>query len=135
MDVLTDTGLSFDPSLESYGYFTIDGGERAMTDLADQPVRPTAVFSMSDEMAFGAIRAMRNHGLQPGRDISIVGIDGHEVAELLDLSTVAQPVQDLGRIAAEALLEQLDGRADRQHQVVQRLATQLIVRGSTAPLT
>ncbi len=135
MDVLAETGLSFDPSLESYGYFTIDGGERAMTDLLNQPVRPTAVFSMSDEMAFGAIRAMRNHGLQPGRDISIVGIDGHEVAELLDLSTVAQPVQDLGRIAAEALLEQLDGHADRQHQVVQRLATQLIVRGSTAPLT
>lgn len=133
IEVLDEAGLEFEPSLESYGYFTIEGGERAMTDLLNQPTRPTAVFAMSDEMAFGAIRAMRNHGLQPGRDISIVGIDGHAVAELLDLTTVAQPVQDLGRIAAEALLDQLNGRAEADHQLVQRLATQLIVRGSTAP--
>lgn len=132
-DVLTEAGLEFDPGLEAYGYFTIPGGEQAMTDLLTQPVRPTAVFAMSDEMAFGALRAIRNHGLQPGRDISILGIDGHEVSELLDLTTVAQPVQDLGRIGAEALLEQLDGRADHSDQTVQRLTTHLIVRGSTAP--
>lgn len=134
-DVLAEAGLPLDPSLESHGYFTIAGGERAMTDLLNQPSRPTAVFAMSDEMAFGAMRSMRNHGLQPGRDISIVAIDGHEVAELLDLTTVAQPVQDLGRIAAEALLQQLHSRSDRSHQLVQRLATQLIVRGSTSALS
>ena len=54
---------------------------------------------MSVEMAFGAMKAMRAHGLVPGKDISIIGIDNHDLSELLDLSTVAQPVLDLGRIA------------------------------------
>ena len=87
---------------------------------------------MSDEMAFGAMRSLRSHGLQPGRDISIAGIDGHDMSELLDLTTVAQPVQELGGIAAEALMRQIrsdDGQVPTHVQV----PTQLIVRGSTAP--
>lgn len=133
VEVLDESGLELEPALEAYGSFTVAGGEKAMTDLLTQPMRPTAVFAMSDEMAFGALRALRSHGLQAGRDISIVGIDGHEISELLDLTTVAQPVHDLGRIAAEALLDQLHTGADRAGDLVQRLATQLIVRGSTAP--
>lgn len=135
IEVLAETGLELEPSLEAYGNFTVAGGEQAMTDLLTQPVRPTAVFAMSDEMAFGALRALRSHGLQAGRDVSVVGIDGHQISELLDLTTVAQPVHDLGRIAAEALLDQLHAGADRTGDLVQRLATQLIVRGSTAPIS
>ncbi|MBU6244693.1 MAG: LacI family transcriptional regulator [Actinomycetales bacterium] len=134
LEVMDEAGLQFDPILGSYGHFTVAGGEQAMTDLLTLPARPTAVFAMSDEMAFGAMRAMRSHGLQPGRDISLVGIDGHEISELLDLTTVAQPVQDLGRIAAEALLAQLHGSGERTDESTRPLPTQLIVRGSTAPL-
>ena len=64
--------------------------------LLTQKNPPTAVFAMSDEMAFGAMKAMRSHGLQPGKDISLVGVDGHDMSEFLDLTTVVQPVQDLG---------------------------------------
>ena len=104
-----------------------------MTALLAQRERPTAVFCMSDEMAFGAMRALRSHGLQPGRDISLIGVDGHHMSELLELTTVEQPVYDMGRIAAESLLVQLhsDNQAKTQSVV---LPTRLVVRASTAPL-
>ena len=131
-DLMREAGLTVDPALETRGYFTIAGGESAMTKLLAQGERPTAVFAMSDEMAFGAMRSLRNHGLHPGRDVSVIGIDGHDMSELLDLTTVAQPVQELGGIAAEALMRQIrsdDGQVPTHVQV----PTQLIVRGSTAP--
>ena len=132
---LAEAGISFDPMLEAYGYFTIPGGEQAMTALLTLPHRPTAVLCMSDEMAYGAMRALRNHGLQPGRDMSLVGIDGHDMSEFLDLTTVVQPVADLGRIAAESLLQQIELGATAGAARDIRLPTQLVVRGSTAPIS
>ena len=106
-----------------------------MTALLTQKNPPTAVFAMSDEMAFGAMKAMRSHGLTPGKDISLVGIDGHDMSEYLDLTTVVQPVHDMGRIAAEALVVQLRSAGVPMPDVTDaiRLPTQLVVRGSTAP--
>jgi LacI family repressor for deo operon, udp, cdd, tsx, nupC, and nupG len=135
LTALSDAGIEFDPMLETFGYFTIQGGEQAMTALLTLPNRPTAVMCMSDEMAYGAMRALRSHGLQPGRDVSLVGIDGHDMSEFLDLSTVAQPVADLGRIAAESLLQQIVNGVSAELPGEVRLPTQLIVRGSTAPLS
>lgn len=132
-EAMRDADLPIDPMLEAFGYFTIPGGEQAMTALLTQKNPPTAVFAMSDEMAFGAMKAMRSHGLAPGKDISLVGIDGHDMSEFLDLTTVVQPVQDLGRIAAEALVAQLASPDAEATSGAIRLPTQLIVRGTTAP--
>jgi DNA-binding LacI/PurR family transcriptional regulator len=132
--VMDESGLAVDPALEAFGYFTLQGGEQAMTALLTQRTPPTAVFALSDEMAFGAMRALRSHGLVPGRDISIVGIDGHDMSEHLDLTTVVQPVYDLGRIAAESLLVQMRTLAHGEAGDAVRLPTQLVVRGSTTPL-
>ncbi|MFM7597267.1 MAG: LacI family DNA-binding transcriptional regulator, partial [Actinomycetota bacterium] len=119
--------------LEAHGYFTVSGGEAAMTSLLSQPNPPTAVFAMSDDMAFGAIRSLQRHGIRPGSDIAIASIDGHDLAELLDLTTVGQPVADMGRMAAEALLSRmLGGASDGPHDVV--VPTTLVVRGSTVPV-
>lgn len=123
--------VQVDPLLEAFGYFTIEGGEAAMTALLTQPTPPTAVFALSDEMAFGALRALRAHGLRPGVDVSIVGVDGHDMAEHLDLTTVVQPVAELGRIAAQALLVQLNDGAPIIEPT--RVETKLVVRGSTGP--
>jgi DNA-binding LacI/PurR family transcriptional regulator len=130
---MNEAQLPIAPHLQALGYFTAAGGEQAMTALLAQRERPTAVFCMSDEMAFGAMRALRSHGLQPGRDISLIGVDGHDMSELLELTTVEQPVYDMGRIAAEALLAQLhsDNQVKAQSVV---LPTRLVVRASTAPL-
>ena len=131
---MEDSHLELNPLLEAFGYFTIQGGEQAMTALLTQKNPPTAVFAMSDEMAFGAMRALRNHGLRPGVDVSVVGVDGHDMSEHLELTTVVQPVFDLGRIAAESLLVQL--RTLPQDVILEptRVPTQLVVRSSTAPL-
>lgn len=132
--VMDDHGLAMDITLESPGYFTISGGEQAMTALLTQREPPTAVFAMSDEMAFGAMRALRSHGLVPGKDVSIVGVDGHDMSEHLDLTTVVQPVAELGRIAAESLLMQMRTLQQEVNVEPIRVPTQLVVRGSTAPL-
>ena len=62
-----------------------------------------------------------------------MGVDGHDMSEHLDLTTVVQPVADLGRIAAEALLAQMRDGAPNIDPI--RVATQLVVRGSTGPAT
>lgn len=129
-DTMTEAGLPIDPDLEACGHFTIEGGERAMTTLLARANPPTAVFAMSDEMAFGALRSLRAHGLEPGRDVSVVGFDGHEMSEHLDLTTVVQPVEEIGARAARLLLARLDDpTADPKHEV---LALDMVVRGSTA---
>lgn len=130
---MAGAGLTPDPALEAFGYFTVSGGEAAMTSLLSQPKPPTAVFAMSDDMAFGAIRALQRHGIRPGSDIAIASIDGHELAELLDLTTVGQPVAQMGRMAAEALLARMVGDAgDSPDEMT--VPTTLVVRGSTVPV-
>lgn len=132
LDVHRSTGLPVDPALEADGQFTLDGGERATTELLGRGRRPTAVFAMSDEMAFGVLRAMRRHGLRAPADLSVVGIDGHELADLLDLTTVAQPVLEQGEVAARLLLRLLD-EGGREVPAPTVLPTRLVVRGTTAP--
>ena len=138
-------GLTPDPALEAHGYFTVAGGESAMTSLLSQPKPPTAVFAMSDDMAFGAIRALQRHGIRPGADIAIASIDGHELAELLDLTTVGQPVAQMGRVAADALLARMLGREASESATGAAstpsgspdeitVPTTLVVRGSTVPV-
>jgi DNA-binding LacI/PurR family transcriptional regulator len=102
-----------------------------MTSLLARPNPPTAVFAMSDEMAFGALRSLRNHGLEPGRDVSVVGFDGHEMSEHLDLTTVVQPVERIGARAAQTLLDRLDDPSTEPVHV--ELPLEMVVRGSTAP--
>ncbi|WP_254896778.1 LacI family DNA-binding transcriptional regulator [Amycolatopsis sp. Hca4] len=129
-DALHEAGIA-DGALEVPGGFTIDGGERAMTRLLSGHRLPTAVFVASDEMAFGALRALRRAGLRPGRDISLIGFDDHDLADVLDLSTVAQPVLEQGKAAAQILLRRVRGDPDEPSRTV--LDTHLVLRGSTAP--
>lgn len=132
-EAMAGAGLEIEPRYEAHGFFTVQGGEAAMTALLSQPQPPTAVFVMSDDMAFGAIRALQRHGIRPGADIAIASIDGHDLAELLDLSTVGQPVAQMGRMAADALLERMMGGDVRPDSDVV-VPTTLVVRGSTVPV-
>jgi DNA-binding LacI/PurR family transcriptional regulator len=130
--VMKKNSLVEDPMLEVFGHFTIEGGESAMDALLNQLNPPTAVFAMSDEMAFGAIRSLRKHELEPGRDVSIVGVDDHPMSSYLGLTTVSQPVSELGVTAAERLVGQILGIDPLAgNGRVTELPTQLIVRNST----
>jgi len=125
---LIAAGIEPDPALSVLGYFTVQGGEAAMRQLLEHPRPPTAVFAESDEMAYGAIMAIRRRGLRVPDDIAVIGFDDHATAELMDLTTIRQPVVQQGAVLAQELLDSLSVAVDPSDLV---LDTELVVRGST----
>ena len=130
---LRAAGLTLPEELVAAGPHGLEGGAAAMTELLSRPVMPTAVFAEYDELAIGALWALRRAGLRVPDDISVVSIDDHEMATMFDLTTVAQDVRGQGAVAAGLLLDAVDagevGLADRQVL----LPTRLVLRGTTAP--
>ena len=128
-------GIEVVPSWEVIGDFTVRGGLAAMRLLLEREPRPTAVFAASDEMAVGAVHAAREAGLRVPEDISVIGIDDHDMAEFFELSTVAQPVHEQGQLAARLLLDALAAVDDDPPAEPPALTvpTRLIVRHTTAP--
>jgi LacI family repressor for deo operon, udp, cdd, tsx, nupC, and nupG len=129
LHALRHAGVAVDPALEVLGYFTVDGGELAMRSLLELPERPTAVFAESDEMAYGVMRAIRRAGLRLPQDIAVIGFDGHASAELMDLSTIRQPVVRQATDLAGRLLEAIGN--SQCTPVATTLPTELVIRGST----
>ncbi|HVU92945.1 MAG TPA: LacI family DNA-binding transcriptional regulator [Jatrophihabitans sp.] len=135
-DALQAAGIDPDPALEHLGYFTVEGGREAARYLLSLPERPTAIFAESDEMAYGALREIRDAGLRVPEDIAVVGFDDQPLSDLLDLSTVRQPVADQALDVTTrllALIAETDADPARDPAVV--LPTELIVRGSTVART
>ena len=130
-DALRDAGVPCDPTLEALGYFTIEGGGEAADRLLRQADRPTALFAESDEMAYGALRAVRRAGLRVPEDVAIIGFDDHPSAALMDLSTIRQPVAEQALDVATRLLTAIATDNTDAYEVV--LPTELVVRGSTDP--
>lgn len=126
---LAAAGLELDPALVAHGEFTVEGGLGAGDALLSSPDRPTAIFAMSDEMAFGAIAAARALGLDVPQDVSIIGVDDHDLAPAMGLTTIRQRVGDHGAMAARALLGRLDGTSRRPERLVG--AVELVTRTST----
>ncbi|WP_439591248.1 LacI family DNA-binding transcriptional regulator [Microbacterium sp.] len=128
---LADAGIPVRPGLFEPADFTIEGGFRAAKQLLGKPGgRPTAIFAASDEMAIGALLAARELGYRVPEDLSVVGIDGHELGEFFRLTTVDQFPLGQGERAADAILDQLE--ASGAHHAPNQLPYELIVRGSTA---
>jgi LacI family transcriptional regulator, repressor for deo operon, udp, cdd, tsx, nupC, and nupG len=126
-------GIEFDPRLVVSGPHGIEGGAAAMAELLSGPVMPTAVFAEYDELAIGALWALRRAGLRVPQDMSVVSIDDHEMAPVLDLTTVAQNVEGQGQAAARMLLQLLGGEVGTPPQERMVLPTNLVLRGTTAP--
>jgi LacI family transcriptional regulator, repressor for deo operon, udp, cdd, tsx, nupC, and nupG len=129
-----EAGVAWDPNLEVSADFTTRGAQRVAMGLLDRPQPPTAVFAASDEMAFGVMAAARHLGIRVPEDLSVVGIDDHDVSESLGLTTVAQPVRALGELAALQLAGLIthSTRSDPAQSVT--VPTLLVVRTSTARL-
>jgi LacI family transcriptional regulator len=129
---LAAAGVLPDPELVVESDFSIESGEEAAAALLDLPERPTAVFGFNDNVAIGALRAAEARGLAVPGDVSVVGFDDSEQSGLVTpaLTTVRQPLAEMGRMGVSVLLRLLD------HQRVEamsiELATRLVVRESTA---
>jgi LacI family transcriptional regulator, repressor for deo operon, udp, cdd, tsx, nupC, and nupG len=129
---LEAAGLPIDPLLFRPANFSIQEGYAAAKQLLGAPGdRPTAIFAASDEMAIGAILAARDLGLDVPRDVSIVGIDDHSLADFFGLTTVAQYPERQGRMAVDVLMTELLGH-DEVHALDTPLPFDLVVRSSTA---
>jgi LacI family repressor for deo operon, udp, cdd, tsx, nupC, and nupG len=127
---LADAGLPADPELVVTVAWGGLNGADAMARLLSLRDPPTAVYAHSDEVALGAVCTLRRAGLRIPEDMSVVGIDDHPMAELADLTTVAQPVLEQGVLAGRMLLELLAGGSGTDGATV---PTRLVVRGSTGP--
>lgn len=97
--------------------FSYQSGFDAMNRALNDGKPCTAVFAMSDVMAIGAIRAIREHGLRVPEDISVVGYDGLAIGDYLQprLTTVAQPVSAMARRSVQLLLRQIEEGAEASH--------------------
>ncbi len=132
---LRSHGLVFDPDLVASGDFGIDGGQEAMASLLDVDEPPTAVFAMSDEMAFGALMELGERGLRPGLDVSVIGVDDHEFSRVVGLTTVRQRVAAQGAAAARALIDSMfGGRAEAGITRAEDSPIDLLVRTTTGPV-
>jgi DNA-binding LacI/PurR family transcriptional regulator len=117
------------------GPASIEGGMAALNGAWEDGIRPTAVLAMSDAMAIGAMRALRDLRMSVPDDVSVVGFDDIDLAQHVDppLTTVHQPIRRKGEEAVRLLLTVVQRRdlAKPEHS---RLETRLIIRGSTGPV-
>ncbi|HET8795547.1 MAG TPA: LacI family DNA-binding transcriptional regulator [Arthrobacter sp.] len=124
-------GLPVRPEWTALGNFrTVDSKAAAGRLLDDSGNRPTAIFASSDEMAFGVMMAAAERGIRIPEELSVVGIDDHELSEPAGLTTIRQRPDEQGAFAAGMLLAELAG-APRAQPPVQ--PHELIVRKTTAP--
>jgi LacI family transcriptional regulator len=130
---LAAQNVPFDPALVSAGNFVQPDGFVAAQKLLDLDPPPTAFFAANDESAFGAIEAIRSRGLTIPGDLSIVGFDDIPRAAYMfpPLTTVRQPLIDMGRAAARLLLTYIQEPERAAERVV--LDTQIVLRESCAP--
>ncbi len=129
---MAGAGVLPDPRLVAESNFKVEGGFDAAARLLGLAGRPTAIFAFNDPMAIGAMRAARSLGLRGPEDVSIVGFDDTTEAQFVTpgLTTVRQPLAEMGRMAVSLLLRLLDNQVRETLHL--ELATRLVVRGSTA---
>jgi DNA-binding LacI/PurR family transcriptional regulator len=107
------------------------GGKQAALQLLSQQKRPTAIFAASDMQAVGVLEAAKELGILVPEQLSVIGFDGIEVSELLELSTIYQPVQAMGEQGAALLVELIDNPAKIPELI--RFDTKLLERHTTGP--
>jgi LacI family transcriptional regulator len=134
MAALAAHGVPVDPQyIVSGGRFRRDSGTAGLKALLTLDERPTAIFAGSDSIALGVLGEAARQGVRIPEDMSLVGFDGTIQGEesVPALTSVSQPLEEMGRTALRSLLRQARGEVLDSRRV--ELATQVIVRDSTAP--
>jgi LacI family repressor for deo operon, udp, cdd, tsx, nupC, and nupG len=116
------------------GDFTMWSGLNAAFQFCNMKNRPTAVFSMNDEMAIGAMQTLKAQGIRIPDDMSVTGFDDIAYAKYCDpsLTTISQPAEEMGKMAMDMLLRIIEGEPLSQTECV--LPTEFIIRKSTSPV-
>lgn len=129
---LAQVGELVDRELLRYGEPVASVGEKLGGELLDLPERPTAIICFNDKVAVGVLSAAADRGVRVPADLSVVGFDDIDISRATTpkLTTVRQPLQEMGRMAVTALMRVLEGHDAEALQI--ELATELVIRGSTA---
>ncbi|MHA3703365.1 LacI family DNA-binding transcriptional regulator [Jatrophihabitans sp. YIM 134969] len=131
-DALVDAGLEPEAALDRIGMYTPHGAQLAMTEVLEARPDVDAVFAESDEMAYGAVVALRRAGRRIPEDVAIIGVDDHSSARYFDLSTMRQPIEQMATDVTRAVLGLTAGRQSTESAPTSRVYdTELVVRGST----
>lgn len=122
--------LEADAALVQEGDFTYESGYHLTLKLLALEKPPTAIFAANDEMAIGAIKAVRHRGGRVPDDVAVVGFDDIQMASIFEpsLTTIAQPMFEIGQKAMELLLALIEGTSARRRQLV--LPDRLVIRDS-----
>ncbi len=131
-DAIREGGLATDASFQQAGDFGQVSGVIAMQALLDRHPDLDAVFCASDVMAAGALETLRRHDRRVPHDVAVVGFDDSTIATSTApaLSSVRQPIEEMGREMARLLLASLDSETSGGKRII--LATELVVRASSA---
>jgi LacI family transcriptional regulator len=121
----------FDESLIVPGRFSVEGGKEAVRRLLERHPDVDGIFAGNDLMAIGALKALQRMGIKVPDQVSICGFDGVEMTEWTEpeLTTVAQPIYEMGAEATRYLIDRVRGKAEPK--AVVELDVRLIQRGST----
>ena len=130
---LTNAGIEIDPDLVRSGDYDPDVSADATRWLLAKADPPTAIFAANDVSAIASIRVAGELGLRVPEDLSVVGFDNIPDSALCEppLTTVEQPIHDMGKLATEALIKLVNGETLEASHVT--LPTQLVMRRSTGP--
>ena len=120
-DAYTDRGLTFNPEDYRECRFSLEAGYNAARDYFKTHPGTTALFAMSDTVAIGAIRALKDLGKSVPEDVSVVGFDGIDLCRfsIPRLTTVEQPVEEIARRSVNLLLDMMEKGAAPRHILVQ----------------
>ncbi len=126
---LGEADLLFEPTLIVESEWNRHAGRAAALHLLTQTPRPTAIFASSDMQAIGVLEAARSLNIAIPAELAVIGFDGIEVSELLDISTVQQPMQQMGELGVVKLLEQMANPQLTPELI--RLSTTLVERSTS----
>jgi DNA-binding LacI/PurR family transcriptional regulator len=131
LQAMQASGIDWNPEYEMRGDYNIQTSEVAVESFFSRRKKlPTAIFCHSDEMAFGAMKSLRKKGLRIPEDISVIGFDDHEIAQYVGLTTVSQPPQFQGQLAASSIITRL-AHPDAAIKPI-HVPTSLVIRETTA---
>ncbi|MPW26892.1 substrate-binding domain-containing protein [Alkalibaculum sp. M08DMB] len=127
---LESVGIEVNNDYELKGKYTIKGGYDLMDKMLKLKDRPTAVVALNDEMALGAIRKAEDVGLKVPEDMSVIGFNNFSISEWVKptITTVAQPMYDIGAISARMLIKTINNKQDENKSIF--VPHEIIIRDS-----
>ena len=132
-DALRQANLSYNDSMVVHGGLDDTDGIVGVQKLLNLETMPDAIFAVNDPVATGAFVMIKEHGMKIPQDVALAGFSNTHMTSLLDppLTTVEQPSYEIGKTAAQLLMDQINGNHEQFVPKFVVLKTHLIVRGST----